>query len=124
MPLIPQRKEFFIMNKTVKKQFWFSPDDALDLRKKACQTCLSEAALVRLLIKGYEPKERPDERFYNLMREISVIGNNINQILLKVRNEKNVDLSELSKEVERWHKFQSRIEQEFLRPSKRDIKWQ
>ena len=66
--------------RTVKKQFWFSRDEAQDLQKKAKRTCLSEAALVRLLVKGYEPKERPDERFYDVMRQLSSIGNNINQL--------------------------------------------
>ena len=43
--------------RTVKKQFWFSRDEAQDLQKKAKKTCLTEAALVRLLVRGYEPKE-------------------------------------------------------------------
>ena len=66
--------------RTVKKQFWFSRDEAQDLQKKAKKTCLTEAALVRLLVRGYEPKERPDERFYDVMRQLSSIGNNINQL--------------------------------------------
>lgn len=55
------------MKRTVKKQFWFSKPEAQDLQKKAKKTCLSEAALVRLLVRGYEPKERPDEKFYDVM---------------------------------------------------------
>ena len=70
--------------RTVKKQFWFSRDEAQDLQKKAKKTCLTEAALVRLLVRGYEPKERPDERFYDVMRQLSSIGNNINQITMKI----------------------------------------
>ena len=53
------------MKRTIKKQFWFSRDEAQDLQKKAKKTCLSEAALVRLLLRGYEPKEKPDDRFYD-----------------------------------------------------------
>ncbi len=68
------------MKRTIKKQFWFSRDEAQDLQKKAKKTCLSEAALVRLLIRGYEPKEKPDDRFYDAMREFSAIGNNIHPI--------------------------------------------
>ena len=72
------------MKRTIKKQFWFSRDEAQDLQKKAKKTCLTEAALVRLLVRGYEPKERPDERFYDAMRQLSSIGNNINQIARSV----------------------------------------
>ena len=68
------------MKRTVKKQFWFSKPEAQDLQKKAKKTCLSEAALVRLLVRGYEPKERPDEKFYDVMRQLSAIGNNINPV--------------------------------------------
>lgn len=71
------------MKRTIKKQFWFSRDEAQDLQKKAKKTCLSEAALVRLLLRGYEPKEKPDDRFYDAMREFSAIGNNIHQISVK-----------------------------------------
>ena len=67
------------MKRTIKKQFWFSRYEAQDLQKKAKKTCLSEAALVRLLLRGYEPKEKPDDRFYDAMREFSAIGNNIHQ---------------------------------------------
>ena len=68
------------MKRTVKKQFWFSKVEAQDLKKKAKKACLTEAALIRLLLRGYEPREKPDERFYDAMRELSAIGNNINQI--------------------------------------------
>ena len=33
-----------------------------------------------MLLIGYEPREKPDERFYDVMRELSAIGNNINQL--------------------------------------------
>ena len=42
--------------RTVKKQFWFSRDEAQDLQKKAKKTCLTEAALVRLLYEGTSRK--------------------------------------------------------------------
>lgn len=38
------------MKRTVKKQFWFSKAEAQDLQKKAKKSCLTEAALIRLLL--------------------------------------------------------------------------
>ena len=35
------------MKRTIKKQFWFSRDEAQDLQKKAKKTCLSEAEIGR-----------------------------------------------------------------------------
>lgn len=110
--------------RTVKKQFWFSRDEAQDLQKKAKKTCLSEAALVRLLVRGYEPKERPDERFYDVMRQLSSIGNNINQLAAQAHTLGFVDVKKLESETVRWHKFQADVERQFLRPEKSDMKWQ
>ena len=110
--------------RTVKKQFWFSRDEAQDLQKKAKKTCLTEAALVRLLVRGYEPKERPDERFYDVMRQLSSIGNNINQLAAQANSLSFVDAQKLRKETERWHRFQADVERQFLRPEKSELKWQ
>ena len=110
--------------RTIKKQFWFSRDEAQDLQKKAKKTCLSEAALVRFLIRGYEPKEKPDDRFYDVMREFSAIGNNLHQISLKANALGFIDAQKLNAELDRLHKFQADVERQFLRPEKSDLKWQ
>lgn len=112
------------MKRTIKKQFWFSRDEAQDLQKKAKKACLSEAGLVRLLLRGYEPREKPDDRFYDVMRELSAIGNNINQLAAKANTLGFIDAPQLKKEAERWHKFQADIERVFLRPDKSNMKWQ
>ncbi|MFR0973841.1 MAG: relaxase/mobilization nuclease domain-containing protein [Acutalibacteraceae bacterium] len=109
------------MKRTVKKQFWFSKVEAQDLKKKAKKACLTEAALIRLLLRGYEPREKPDERFYDAMRELSAIGNNINQLAIKANALGFVDSQMLKNEALRWHKFQAAIEREFLRPEKKRI---
>ena len=106
------------MKRTVKKQFWFSKAEAQDLQKKAKKACLTEAALIRLL------REKPDERFYDVMRELSAIGNNINQLAIKANALGFVDSQTLKNEALRWHKFQAAIEREFLRPEKSGLKWQ
>ena len=112
------------MKRTVKKQFWFSKVEAQDLKKKAKKACLTEAALIRLLLRGYEPREKQDERFYDAMRELSAIGNNINQLAIKANALGFVDSQMLKNEALRWHKFQAEIEREFLRPEKSGLKWQ
>lgn len=57
--------------RNIQKIVRFSRDEAQDLQKKAKKACLSEAGLIRLLLRGYEPREKPDERFYDVMRELS-----------------------------------------------------
>ena len=105
------------MKRTIKKQFWFSRDEAQDLQKKA-------KALVRLLLRGYEPKEKPDDRFYDAMREFSAIGNNIHQISVKANALGFIDTQKLNSELDRLHKFQADMERQFLRPGESNLKWQ
>lgn len=110
--------------RNIQKIVRFSRDEAQDLQKKAKKACLSEAGLIRLLLRGYEPREKPDERFYDVMRELYSIGNNINQLAVKANTLGFVDAPQLKKEAERWHKFQADIERTYLRPDKSEMKWQ
>ena len=112
------------MRRTIEKHILLNREEAQDLQKKAKKACLSEGALLRLLLRGYSPKEQPDERFYDVMRELSSIGNNINQLAVKANALGFVDAPQLKKEAERWHKFQADIERTYLRPDKSEMKWQ
>ena len=73
-----------MMKQRIKKQFWLSPQDARELKRKAKLCGITETAVIRILLHGYEPKEKPDARFYETMRQLSAIGNNINQIARSV----------------------------------------
>ena len=81
-----------------------------------------QAAILR--IKGYEPKEKPDDRFYDVMRELSAIGNNLHQLTAKANALGFIDAPLLRKETEKWNKFQCEVERLILRPEKSDMKWQ
>lgn len=50
-----------------------------------------------MLLRGYEPREKPDERFYDVMRELSAIGNNINQLAAKANTLGFADATQLKK---------------------------
>jgi len=110
--------------RNVDKHIWFSRAEAQELQRKAKKACLSEAGLIRLLIKGYEPKEKPDDRFYDVMRELSAIGNNINQLAAKANTLGFIDAPMLKNEAEKWNKFQAEVERHYLRPDKSEMKWQ
>ena len=70
------------MRKGIKKQFWLSEKDAADLKQKAQRCGITETAMIRMLLHSYEPREKPDERFYEAMREMYAIGNNLNQLAM------------------------------------------
>ena len=106
------------VRKGIKKQFWLSKEETSELHRKAQASCLTESALIRHLIMGFTPKEKPDDRFYDVMRELSSISNNINQLATKANTLNFIDVPMLEKEVLRWHKFQSDVERTFLQPAR------
>lgn len=103
---------------------WLSEKENAELNRKAKITGLSKSTVIRILLNNYEPKEKPDARFYDAMRGLSAIGNNINQLAVKANALGFVDAPMLKAEVLRWHKFQADIESVFLRPGQSDLKWQ
>ena len=112
------------MKHTIQKHFRLTKEEAEMLKTKARKACLSESQLVRILLRGYLPKEKPDERFYTAMRELSGIANNINQLAAKAHSLGYIDAQKLDKEVVRWHQFQADIERQFLRPEDDRKRWQ
>ena len=68
------------MRRSYDKHIRLTKEERDDWQRKAAMTCLNESSLIRLLMKGYAPKEKPDERFFEAMRELSAIGNNLNQL--------------------------------------------
>ena len=112
------------MKQRIKKQFWLSPQDARELKRKAKLCGITETAVIRILLHGYEPKEKPDARFYEAMRQLSAIGNNINQLAVKANTLGFIDAPMLKTEALRWHRFQADVEAVFLRPGQSNLKWQ
>ena len=111
------------MNKRIKKQFWLSPNEVKELKHKAELVGISETAVIRLLIRGFEPREKPDRDFYESMRQLSNIGNNINQLAAKAHSLGFIDAPMLKNEALRWHQFQADVEATFLRPQQSNLKW-
>ncbi len=60
-------------------------DERAHLKTQLEATGLSTAAYIRHLIMGTQIKARPPETYANILRQLSAIGNNINQIA-KVAN--------------------------------------
>lgn len=69
-------------------------------------------------------ERKPDARFYEAMRQLSAIGNNINQLAVKANTLGFIDTPMLKAEALRWHRFQADIEAVFLRPAESNLKWQ
>ena len=102
----------------IKKQVWMNPSEAQSLARKAKKAGLTEAALVRSLVSGYEPKEKPDDRFYDVMRQLSAIGNSMNQIARKANALGFIDAPEYERQAEQLQQFQLQVRRYFILPDK------
>ena len=112
------------MKRTIKKQFWLNQVEEGELKRKAKKACLSEAGLVRLLLKGYEPKEKPDERFYQVMGELRSLSNQLTLLIQIANAQGESEELTLYEQIEKWQDFQKEIRHEFLLPKESDEKWQ
>ena len=83
------------------------------------KTGLSNEAALRDLINGFSPKEKPDERFYEMMKVLSGIANNVNQLARKAHEYGSVNSQALKIEAEKWSQFQTEIRETFLLPEKK-----
>lgn len=97
-----------------KKQFWFNNEEIRVLQQKAEQAKTSEAELIRNLIMGIEIKEKPDDRFYEEMKQMRQIGNNLNQIARKANALNLIEYPYYKKEAEKWNKFILDIKNKYL----------
>lgn len=111
------------MRNGVKKQFWLTEEEAQDLKHKAEITGLTEVAVIRMLLKGYHPKEKPDRFFYDALRQLYYFGNNLDRLLKKANSLNYIDAPLLRQEIKAWQTFRSDIEKEYLEPEKSNIKW-
>ena len=98
----------------IKKQVWLNREEAMLLRKKAKKVGFTESELIRNLILGFEPKEKPDDRFYETMSQMRAIGNNLNQIARKANSLNYLDYSFYKKQADNWNEFMIRVKKEFL----------
>lgn len=78
----------------------------------------SKEALLRAMVKGYRLCEKPDPEFYQIMRELSAIGNRINQLAAKANALDFVDAPMLKEEARRWHEFQIAVRKKYLLPKR------
>lgn len=111
------------MKRTIRKYYTMNRKEAEELKKKARKACRSEAGLVRELIRGYEPREKPGEEFYDAMREVTKMADQLQNILNRTRGITLEENKLLSDEIMRWRKFQADIERRFLTPEDGASKW-
>ena len=73
-----------IIRKRNNKIVFYLDDKELDkLTRNILKTGLSREAYIRMVIFGTVPKERPSADFFEVLRQLRMIGNNIQQVAIK-----------------------------------------
>ena len=105
-------------NRNVQILFRLTDDEAEYLQTLVERSGRSREAFLREMVKGYRLCEKPDPEFYKIMRELSAIGNRINQLAAKANALDFVDAPMLREEAKRWRDFRLDVSRSYLLPRK------
>ena len=75
---------------------------------------MTESDYLRYIILGYTIKEKPDDKFYEVMKQMRSIARNLNQLTVKAHSLGFIDELSLNKQKELWIKFMDEVKEEVL----------
>jgi len=101
-------------NRCIRKQLRLTEEEASLLLKKSSQAGMKEGPFLRSLLESSVIKEKPDDRFYEVMKQMRLIGNNLNQIAAKANALNFVDVPYYKEEAKKWNQFMLDVKKEFL----------
>ena len=93
-------------------------DEHKKLLRYAQETGYSQTAYFRSLLNKCVPKEKPDDRFFEVMRQLSAIGNSMNQIARKANALGLLDAPYYKRQAELLQQFQFDVRRHFILPDK------
>lgn len=79
---------------------WLSEEEYVGLKSKVEKTGLSMQSYLRHLISSVQPKEKPSADFFETLKILRQISNNLNQIAVKAHSIGFVDAPEYKRNVE------------------------
>ena len=101
-----------------KKQFWFSEEECKILAINSTKAGLTESEYIRELLLGYKLKEKPDDRFYENIKVIRSIANNMNQLAKKAHSLGFIDELEYKRNADRVVNFIEELKDKYLEDEK------
>ena len=104
--------------RSVQILFRLNEEEAEYLYELVRKSGRSKEAFLREMVKGYQLCEKPDPEFYRIMRELSAIGNRINQLAAKANALDYIDTPMLQEEAARWRQFQTDVRKAYLLPKR------
>lgn len=91
-----------------------SDEEYAKLKSDVSRAKISQADYIRRLILNKRIREKPDDRFYEVMFQLTHIGNNLNQIAHKANYLNEIDKDYYEKEAKNWCEFMNKVKKEYL----------
>ena len=91
-----------------------TPQENEDLYNKIQRANITKSEFVRRAIANAEINEKPDKEFYETMKQMIRIGNNLNQLTKKANSLNFIDVDEYKKQSQDWNKFMNEIKKKYL----------
>lgn len=107
-----------LMNKDVVIRLRMTQKEADDLNKKVQLTGLTKSSFIRVLIAGYVPKPKPDKEFYDLLRKLYAVCNDMNRLTAKAHALNFIDVPMLKEIKSQYENLLDEIQQKYLAPNK------
>lgn len=96
------------------KTFYVDDEENKRLKQNAKKAGLNESSYIRNLIMGYKPKEQPTENMYEIIKQLKLVGINLNQIARKANALDIIDAPFYKKVYTKWNELAENIKKEFL----------
>ena len=100
--------------RSIKKQFWLNEHENEILSLNSMKAGMTESDYLRYIILGYIIKEKPDDRFYEVMKQMRSIAHNLNQLTVKAHSLGSIDELSFNKQKELWLEFMNKVKNEYL----------
>ena len=106
--------------RSIRAQAWLNENESQRLHDNAKKAGLSQENYLRFLINGFMPKELPPIDYFNMIRELRVIGGNINQLAVKANTTGYVDGAGFEHEAAYLRKAILEIQSAIILPERRN----
>lgn len=106
--------------RSIRIQVWVNQDENEKLQRSAKTAGLSKEGYIRSLIHGYVPKAMPAPDYFAMMRELHVIGNNLNQLAVKAHAIGHLDRVTFQREADDLRRAVQQIQQAVTEPERRN----
>ena len=113
------------MAMNIEKHFLIDEEGALELKRKAKMTGLSESNLIRQLIEGFEPKSAPTESFDTFYRRLRKVSSYLEAVSFRLYQKGNKTESEnIDQLLVALHKAMTDYEWDCRVPGSVKSRWQ